>query len=112
LKYGGSPCRIELGGAQDGAQVRFWVRDNGKPLTAEERRQVFIPFTRLQQERATGHGLGLVTVQRIVSKLGGNVEVRPAPGNGNEFSFTLPPASASRGARARATGVDPAAKQP
>jgi len=97
LKYGGSPPRLELGGAPDGAQVRFWVRDNGEPLSEEERGRVFVPFTRLHQERAAGHGLGLATVQRIVSRLGGTVGLQPAPDRGNEFSFTLPaPASAKR----------------
>jgi signal transduction histidine kinase len=90
FKYAGSPPQIELGGEQDGIEARFWVRDNGKPLSEEERRRVFIPFTRLHQERATGHGLGLATVQRIVSRLGGSVSVSAAPGGGNEFSFTLP----------------------
>ena len=72
--------------------MRFWVRDNGQPLSEEERERVFIPFTRLHQERAPGHGLGLATVQRIVSKLGGRVWVSPVPGGGNEFCFTLPAA--------------------
>ena len=98
LKYGGSPPQLELGGEPDGAQIRFWVRDNGEPLSAEQRQRVFVPFTRLHPERAAGHGLGLVTVQRIVSKLGGTVEARAAPSGGNEFSFTLPPAQG--GARA------------
>jgi signal transduction histidine kinase len=44
----------------------------------------------LHQERAAGHGLGLATVQRIISRLGGSVSVGAAPGGGNEFSFTLP----------------------
>lgn len=93
LKYGGAPPRLTLGGAPDRAQVRFWVRDNGEPLSEDERRRVFVPFTRLHLERASGHGLGLVTVQRIVAKLGGTVEARPGPDGGNEFSFTLPPVS-------------------
>jgi signal transduction histidine kinase len=92
LKYGGSPPRLDLGGTLDGAQARFWVRDNGQPLSEEQRRSVFLPFTRLHQERAEGHGLGLPTVQRIVSRLGGTIGVHAAPGGGNEFSFTLPSA--------------------
>jgi signal transduction histidine kinase len=95
FKYGGSPPRLDLGGAPAGAQVRFWVSDNGQPLSEEERRRVFLPFTRLHQERATGHGLGLATVQRIVSKLGGTAWVGAASGGGNEFCFTLPAAPGS-----------------
>lgn len=92
IKYGGSPPHLELGGSPAGSHVRFWVRDNGIPLTQEERTRVFIPFTRLRQERAAGHGLGLASVQRIVVRLGGEVSVNPAPGSGNEFCFTLPAA--------------------
>ena len=90
------------------------MRDNGEPLSPEQRQRVFVPFTRLHQERAAGHGLGLVTVQRIVSKLGGTVEVRPAPDGGNEFSFTLPPARgvvrADAGEACRARSSEPAMK--
>ena len=103
LKYGGSPPRLELGAEGDGTQARFWVRDNGQPLSEDDRRRVFVPFTRLHQERAAGHGLGLVTVQRILSKLGGTVQVRPIPGGGNEFGFTLP--AASPGARRERAGA-------
>ena len=90
LKYGGSPPRLEVAGTPDGPQVRFSVRDNGQPLSEDERKRVFTPFTRLQQERAAGHGLGLATVQRIVSKLGGTVGVSVGSAGGNEFFFTLP----------------------
>lgn len=91
VKYSGTPPRLTLGGARDGAQVRFWVRDNGVPLSEEQCRRVFTPFTRLQRERSLGHGLGLVTAQRIVARLGGELRARALPEGGNEFSFTLPP---------------------
>ncbi len=97
LKYGGSPPSIELGGTLDGSHVRFWVRDNGQTLSEQERKRVFIPFTRLHQDRAAGHGLGLATVQRIVSKLGGSVGVSAGSHGGNEFFFALPAASTVRG---------------
>jgi DNA-binding response OmpR family regulator len=90
LKYGGSPPQVRLGATQEGGQVRFWVRDNGEPLSQDERARVFTPFTRLQQERAAGHGLGLATVQRIVARLGGRVGANPSPDGGNEFFFCLP----------------------
>ncbi|MEA3309932.1 MAG: ATP-binding protein [Chloroflexota bacterium] len=37
-----------------------------------------------------GHGLGLSIVQRIISRLGGEVGVESAPGEGTTFYFTLP----------------------
>jgi DNA-binding response OmpR family regulator len=96
LKYGGLPPSIELGGTLERSHVRFWVRDNGRTLSEQERKLVFIPFTRLQQERAAGHGLGLATVRRIVSKLGGNVGASAGIHGGNEFFFTLPAAPKGR----------------
>jgi len=95
IKYGGRPPRVELGATiseEDGGTVRFWVRDNGPGLTEEKQSQLFVPFTRLGQVRAEGHGLGLSIVRRIVEKLGGQVGVvsDSARGEGTEFSFTLP----------------------
>ena len=70
--------------------VRFWVRDNGPGLTQAEQRQLFTPFTRLDQTRARGHGLGLSIVRRIVEKLGGQVGVESDVGQGSIFTFRLP----------------------
>ena len=119
IKYGGRPPRVELGAArpsvpstsgekEEGKMVRFWVRDNGPGLTPEEQARLFTPFTQLHQTRVEGHGLGLSIVQRIVTRLGGQVGVEspatgsghgPAtgsgtsdvvPGRGSTFWFTLP----------------------
>ncbi|MGD1992528.1 MAG: PAS domain S-box protein [Anaerolineae bacterium] len=91
LKYGGHPPRIELGSSPEGnGMARFWVRDNGHGLTLEEQKQLFTPFTRLEEIRAEGHGLGLSIVRRIVERLGGQVSVESAVGQGSTFSFTLP----------------------
>jgi len=106
LKYGGRPPRVELGadplsilpsvaasgGEEGGGMVRFWVRDNGQGLTPEDQARLFTPFTRLDQARAKGHGLGLSIVRRIVEKLGGQVGIESAgvPGQGSTFFFTLP----------------------
>ena len=103
LKYGGQPPRVELGadplsipltsGGEEGRDmVRFWVRDNGQGVTPEDQARLFTPFTRLDQARAKGHGLGLSIVRRIVGKLGGQVGVESdgVPGQGSTFFFTLP----------------------
>lgn len=97
MKYGGQPPRIELGATiQDDSSVHFWIRDNGAGLTQEEQAQLFTPFTELNQVRATGHGLGLSIVRRIVEKLGGQVTVHSQPGQGSTFGFTLPSAAAEK----------------
>ncbi|MBN1995316.1 MAG: response regulator [Anaerolineae bacterium] len=93
IKYGGRPPRIELGAsAPTNGMVCFWVRDNGPGLTPAEQARLFTPFTRLDQVRAKGHGLGLSIVRRIVEKLDGQVGVESegVPGRGCVFSFTLP----------------------
>ncbi len=91
VKYGGQPPSMELGATlQSDATIRFWVRDNGPGLTPEDQVQLFLPFTRLNQARATGYGLGLSIVRRIVEKLGGQVGVESEVGRGSVFFFTLP----------------------
>ena len=90
LKYGGQPPQITMGADLVPGFVRFWVRDNGPGLSAEQRSRLFTTFTRLDTARATGHGLGLSIVQRIIAKLGGEVGVESGPAQGTCFFFTLP----------------------
>ncbi len=96
LKYGGTSPRVELGADLTGFEnlsglnvARFWVQDNGAGLTAEQQSRLFTQFTRLHQVRIEGHGLGLSIVQRIVTKLGGEVGVESEVGRGSRFWFTL-----------------------
>jgi signal transduction histidine kinase len=94
MKYGGKPPRLELGAETIGDNVRFWVADNGPGLTPEQQARLFTPFTRLHQVRATGQGLGLSIVRRIMEKLGGRAWVESRPGEGSTFYFTLPKTAA------------------
>jgi len=93
LKYGGSPPVVEVGStALTNGNIRYWVKDNGQPLQEADRNRLFTEFTRLEQHASIdGHGLGLSIVQRIVSKLGGEVGVeKNTDSDGNLFYFTLP----------------------
>lgn len=94
LKYGGRPPVVELGADIAGeGMIRYWVRDNGAGLSAEDQERIFTPFERLHQVRAEGHGLGLSIVRRIIEKLGGQVGVESRPGQGSTFYFVLPAAA-------------------
>jgi signal transduction histidine kinase len=91
MKYGGEPPRVELGAdTQPDGMVRFWVRDNGPGLSEEDQARLFVEFSRLDEACTNGHGLGLSIVKRIVRKLGGQVGIEGAPGEGSTFWFTLP----------------------
>lgn len=95
IKYGGKPPRLELGfdrpapGPQAG-MIRYWVRDNGPGLNAEQQAVLFTPFGRLKNPGIKGHGLGLSIVRRVIERLGGQVGVESSPGEGSLFYFTLP----------------------
>lgn len=92
IKYGGEPPVIQLGATPlaDGT-VQFWVQDNGKGLSLEAQKKLFIPFSRVNQTRAIkGHGLGLSIVQRIMVKLGGAAGVESELDRGSKFYFILP----------------------
>ncbi len=96
IKYGGRPPCVKVGATIEGNEVKFWVRDNGEGLTAEEQARLFTPFERLHQVSIKGHGLGLSIVRRIVERLGGHVGVESQPGQGSTFYFTLPAARHDR----------------
>lgn len=90
IKYGGAPPHLVLGAtAEANGWVRFWIRDNGQGLTAEQQAQIFTPFTQLHQVSARGSGLGLSIVRRIIEKLGGQIGLESTIGEGSVFSFTL-----------------------
>ncbi len=96
IRYGGQPPLVRVGAtAQSDGMVRFWVRDNGPGLTPQEQNQLFGEFTSSDQLKVKGYALGLSIVRRIVTKLGGQVQIASdgIPGQGSILSFTLPEAN-------------------
>lgn len=94
IKYGGRPPHITLGEVpEDDEHIRFYVRDNGSGLNEAQQARLFLPFERLKDESARGHGIGLSIVRRIAEKLGGRVGVESQPGEGSTFYVILPRAT-------------------
>jgi signal transduction histidine kinase len=79
--------RVEIRG---GRLNRLWtmleVRDTGRGLTPEARRNLFSPFFTTKGE---GLGLGLLFVKRVLDACGGRVEVESEAGKGTLFRLTF-----------------------
>jgi len=86
-----------LKGASVGPFVVLTVADTGMGMSPELLARIFDPFF-TTKEPGKGTGLGLATVQSIVTRHGGFVQVESKPGAGTKFHLWLP-------AQATATAV-------
>jgi two-component system, sensor histidine kinase and response regulator len=95
LKHTPPGGRVEVGAADQGDQVRFWVEDTGEGIPEEILPRVFDKF--LVGQPGTdpgaggyGTGLGLTFCKMAVEAHGGSIRVRSESGKGSTFVFTLP----------------------
>jgi len=70
-----------------GEYVEFEVRDNGSGIKPEHLEKIWDPFFTTKKH---GTGLGLATVLSIVRKLGGEIGLQSAVGEGTVISVFLP----------------------
>lgn len=90
---GADAVRISVTSEPAGDRVRILVRDQGSGFDPRHAGHAFQPFQRVHTaEEGGGHGLGLAIAQRIVTRLGGRIDVDAAPGSGCTFRLELPPA--------------------
>ncbi len=86
-----APGRIEITAKADCLKVHVVVRDQGPGIALEDQDRIFKPFERaVSYQRASGFGLGLYIVRRIVEAHGGAVRVESTPGEGSAFIVVLP----------------------
>jgi PAS domain S-box-containing protein len=81
---------VEVGVAEVGGVRAFYVRDDGAGFDQAQAGRLFQPFQRLHSEREyDGNGIGLATVRRAVSRLGGRCWAESGQTPGATFWFTL-----------------------
>ena len=88
---GDAPPKISISARERDRFWEFCVADEGIGIEAEFFTRIFTIFQRLHERGAyEGNGIGLAIVKKIVERHGGQVALESTPGEGSQFTFTLP----------------------
>jgi PAS domain S-box-containing protein len=74
-------------------RFRLSVIDSGPGITSDDMRRLFQPFQQIDSsltKKNKGTGLGLYLCRRLMTVLGGEVDVKSKPGKGSEFFIEMP----------------------
>ena len=83
----GEPVTISI--AEEGGRALLTVADRGPGIAADDQRRIFERYERLGNEEP-GTGLGLSIAQNLARRMGGDILLDSAPGEGSRFTVALP----------------------
>jgi signal transduction histidine kinase len=90
-KFTPTQGRIGLDIEKVDAELLLTVSDTGPGISPESKEHIFKRFRRLESAKGTrGTGLGLSFCKLAVEAHGGKIWVESAPGEGSQFTFSLP----------------------
>jgi signal transduction histidine kinase len=93
VKFTKPPGRVTVSCGFDGENVHIHVSDTGVGIKSEDVDRVFEPFVQLGRglsQPGEGVGLGLTISRDFARRMGGDLTVTSAPGQGSEFTLRLP----------------------
>ena len=73
--------------------VQLLVEDEGKGIPADERADIFSPYSRLERDRdsgVAGSGIGLTVVKELARRQGASVRVEDSVSGGARFVVAFP----------------------
>ena len=90
VKYTEPGGRILIGCRRWGCDVRIDVYDTGIGIAAEQLKEIFDAFERIDSARCEGLGIGLFVVRRAIELLGHRVDITSTISQGSRFSVFAP----------------------
>jgi PAS domain S-box-containing protein len=96
VKYTPGGGRVYVALDQDGDHIRFAVSDPGLGIPLDEQERIFQKFYRLDPNLTRGiggTGLGLYICRELIRRMGSDIHVESALGQGSTFWFDLPVAA-------------------
>lgn len=91
LRFTDSGDSVRVSAWTEGEEMHVAVADSGPGISEEDQKRIFDKFTQVENGDAVGGtGLGLAICREIVRQHQGRIWVDSTPGEGAQFTFTLP----------------------